>query len=385
MSSDALDEKPESIDPRFIRDVGRFRSCLVGGGLTIFSIAVGLFVVNAAFIIWIRSPLQSRSFPREVISLLSVPTRWLYPDTGRTGSSADIALIGDSYVNGDGDSFRAGAYQYSLGHFLHSKTGKSFSVYAASGTNLPTSTSFYESGLKGDLWPLFDSIPLDRQPSVIWLFFYEGNDLDDYFRVKKAGFPTVHESLPWSVRFFPLRYYLGRSSGRSAELIWGRREPVGRTPLQDLRDLPNMGRLQGASPSLSEEQVSEAIEFTANEILDFAKSNKTDKICLFYIPSPVTTYQLPKTTSYVVSTGDTIIVSRELNNIRSKKIRESLRFYLGEIVQFVDLTEAIQLAAQSHVLHGSIDPHHFNSVGYESFSEVVLAEGKSCFPAMSDA
>ena len=117
---------------------------------------------------------------------------------------------------------------------------------------------------------------------------------------------------------------------------------------------------------------------------DFAKSNKTDEICLFYIPSPVTIYQLPETTSYDVSTGDTIIVSRELNNIRSKKIRESLRLYLGEIVQFVDLTEAIQRAAQSHILHGSIDPHHFNSVGYESFSEAVLAEGKSCFSAMSN-
>lgn len=364
----------------------RCRDAVLTAALALISIACGLLFVNTVFLVWVRAPLQSKSFPRPVISLLSVPSRWLYPDTGRTNSALDIALIGDSYIEGDGDSFSVqGDYDYSVGHFLRAKTGFPFAVYAASGTYLPISMAFYQSGIEGRLWPLFDALQVNKRPKTLWLFFYEGNDLDDYISARNNGHRSVSQSLPWRVKISPLRYYLQRR--------WMLGRPSSPSPA-DIQDLPNrvcgfngcasLGRLQSASPSLSDAEVDEAISYISQAVVAFASQHSSARVCFFYIPSPATIYDLPRTVSFDVSTGATVRVTREENSARSLRIREGFDRRLGSSrVDMVDLTESLQNSAIHGAIHGSMDADHFNLTGYKLFAEAIVESSGSCFPLAS--
>lgn len=360
---------------------------MIGLTMTGLSIFAGLFLVNAIFLIWVRAPFQAKSFPRSVVSLLSVPTRWLYPDTGRSNSANDIALIGDSYVEGDGDGYSiSGDYDYSVGHHLHKKTSLPFGVYAASGTYLPTSMSFFEAGMQGKLWPLFDRRPLADRPASIWLFFYEGNDLDDFIAARDSGHPSVSDSLPWRVKLSPMRFYLQRRwmLRNSAPMTAHPSEALVNEVCTD-NGCELLPRLQSASPTLAPREIEEAIGFIAMSVMEFARRHEGSSICFFYIPSPATIYALKTTESFDVSSGDVINVKKEDNAKKSLVIRSGFKHrFAGSGLVMIDLTEKLQQFAGANVLHGSVDADHFNSFGYEAFADAVLDQGEQCLPDRSN-
>tara|TARA_Y100001978_G_scaffold203423_1_gene229190 strand:- start:167 stop:388 length:222 start_codon:yes stop_codon:yes gene_type:complete len=53
-------------------------------------------------------------------------------------------------------------------------------MFASSGTYLVSQIETFKKSLKGNYWPLIDGRKNSNYPKRIILFFYEGNDLDNY-------------------------------------------------------------------------------------------------------------------------------------------------------------------------------------------------------------
>ena len=51
------------------------------------------------------------------------PLRQKYADFGQSIGLDNILLIGDSNIEGSGDSFANREYNYSMGHFIHKNGG----------------------------------------------------------------------------------------------------------------------------------------------------------------------------------------------------------------------------------------------------------------------
>lgn len=358
------------------------------------SIAIGYVISNTAFLLLIRSANQSKAFPRQILSQLPAPSRWGYPDLGTTGSSADIALIGDSYVEGSSDDYVNNIYDYSFAHYLYNNSRQPFANFGTSGSHLIKQIELYEASLNGEFWPLTDGRKDSSRPSKVLLFFYEGNDLDDYFNEKNSGGNAQQlKALKSLRRFQPLRLFL---KSLLVNLNPGNPKPASKSDSsakQETRSnnfcMPGYCRtnyqMQSASPNLSPKELDEASKATAAAVIRFAKKNPTKKTCLVYIPSPGTIYS-PNTIRFEqarhgkLHRDGTIMRADNLRN--SLQIRGQLQAQLKENnIPFVDATPQLTEAAKLNYLHGEGDQKHFNSSGNSTLAKIIQQNFTHCFPS----
>ena len=377
-----------------MQNENRFRSFALNIGLIISSSSIALVICNFAFLHIIRSGKQLSGFPRSILSDLPAPSRWNYPDVGTSQSSKDIALIGDSYVEGSSDDYTNNAYKYSFAHFLHDYTGEPIANFGTSGSHLNKQLELYSNAMKGNFSPLIDGRKKNDQPTRIIFFFYEGNDLDDYFNEKNEGGNATQISALKSYRkYFPLRLYL------KSKLINTKLPFISDTTRNEFRSSSETTtnsfcgddycrknyRMQSASPNLSKNEIDESVDMTAKSIIDFMKTQDKARACVVYIPSPGTTYNVKDQIKFEQAKyGDENRdgnVTVKSNMERSLRIRKRLdAAFTAANIPFLDSTPSVRKAANQYYLHGQGDQKHFNERGNKAMALFVAKNLTRCFP-----
>ena len=366
------------------------RAIGTNGLLIAASIGIGYVLSNLAFLILIRHGNQANGMSRGLLSHLPAPIRWGYPTLGTTHTNQDIALIGDSYVEGAGDAYRNDDHDYSIGHVLNSQSKLPLTSFGTNGTTFITRKHLYTHSLNGTFWPLRDGRKQEHWPGKSLIFIYEGNDFDNHVQEKASGGAQAHiDALKSSRRFQPLRLFLTSKlrpilnqapsetkNTKEAKPKFNR--VCGSSYCKELRPI------QAASPTLSEQALKGSIHEIADSIGTLRAELKTNA-CVVYIPSPGTIYspdelifqqdQLPPGTP----TSGTI--SGKVNSQRSSAIRNALASALEKHqIHMIDTTPALTAAAEKQFLHGIIDQKHFNHQGNAVLAKTIINDFSRCFP-----
>ena len=370
--------------------MSKLKAIGTNGLLIAASIGIGYVLSNLAFLVLIRHGNQANGMSRGLLSHLPAPIRWSYPTLGTTHTNQDIALIGDSYVEGAGDAYRNDEHDYSIGHVLHAKSKLPLTSFGTNGTTFVSQKQLYSHSLNGGFWPLKDGRKQEHWPSKSLVFIYEGNDFDNHIEEKAIGGAQAHiDALKSSRRFQPLRLFL------TSKL----RPILNQAPSESTnakKDKPMFNRvcgsnyckelrpMQAASPTLSEQELKDSIYEMADLIGTLQVDLKTNA-CVVYIPSPGSIYspdelifqqdQLPSGTP----TSGTI--SGKVNSQRSSAIRDTLSSALEKHqIHMIDATPALTAAAKKQFLHGIIDQKHFNHQGNAVLAKTILGDFSRCFP-----
>lgn len=404
----------------------------VNFALLIVSTAVSIVFINILYIVLIRQPHQSRGFPRHLIPDLPPPSRWLYADTGSKGNSGDIALLGDSYLEAMGDDFSDGLYNYSLAHSLHRKTGLQIAQFGTSGSYLPRQLALYQKALKGGYWPLYDKIDSRNDPARIILFFYEGNDLNDYISSENnSSSDELSIELPFALRYFPIARLAYRRFDRVVDkfklkidhflTLLTRERLLSLTPLSASRSttaqtvvaklpgetshnglekssvtkshslcgihycLPAGQSLQGPALELTADEKARSIRGTVASIIQYARQNPARKVCLVYMPSPAVIYApyisraFAKEHHQNLTSSSSAFPGFGIAEMSSQGIRRDMFMQLKAAgIPYVDTTPYLVESAASKYLHGRQDVNHFNRYGYKIVVNSLVASRLKC-------
>ena len=98
--------------------------------LALISLILSLLIIN---IIILHFPSQ-KFFPRSLANSLPNILITFYPDTYKRSNLENyIAILGDSYSQGNGDAYLNGTYNYSIGHHLYKKNKKNYLIFGRAG------------------------------------------------------------------------------------------------------------------------------------------------------------------------------------------------------------------------------------------------------------
>ena len=355
--------------------------------LVLASSIAGFLLVNLVYILWIRSPLQRDGFPRQLVADLPAPNRWLYPDTGRTNSSEDIALIGDSYVEGSSDDYGKGIYKYGIGHYLYEFTGQPIASFGTGGSHLSRQVKVLDSAFNGNYWPLFDPIARTNRPKHYILFFYEGNDLEDLKASLKDPL-KARVRMPYKLRFFPIIRLIERRlenlrhrvRDRLSIMHQKRVESICKSQTDCIHER-TLKPIQGPSMEFTDREITSTLNILKADLKEFSNSHKGSKICLVYIPSPVVASgQYSRTLESYKIGSNTRPNAWNSNEIYHRHL--SIRNYVSTIARangyiFVDSTNALRAAAKTTPIYGDQDINHLNRIGYKIIAQTITSS-KSC-------
>ena len=96
----------------------------------VISILIGLMIIN--FILIKLS--STKIFPRSLAGSLSNVLLTFYPGTYKEINFSNyVAILGDSYAQGNGDAYLAGVEDYSIVHHLFKNDEKNYLLFARAG------------------------------------------------------------------------------------------------------------------------------------------------------------------------------------------------------------------------------------------------------------
>jgi hypothetical protein len=309
-----------------------------------------------------------------------------------------IALLGDSYAEGYGDwllengSKRNGPFHSA--DVIHQETGRdvvSFGITgagSAEGMVLQPALIFPSSSCS--IFPAID------QPRQMFVYFYEGNDIEDnlkflgkvsrrygasspeaidrYLNEQYAGWPLLHchgqlaETMFKQLEFLSQYYITGFSIAHCGTSVPSRNHIVvgGKTI-----EAP---ALQGAAPHLPEESIRLAMDVFARSLNWLRTRFPSVPITMVYVPSPLSIYRhATDTISFCSVTGGGLL-AKAITERHHDLIRDMVeRISAEQRVDFVDSTPALRAAARTNVIHGPQDWDHLNKIGYQALGTFVAA------------
>jgi hypothetical protein len=383
----------------------RFFECLLAIAATI----VAILGAEAAF-----SLLGLRYVPLRLHGDLPGDIR-VFAQSSKTGvvPRDPVLLLGDSYAQGYGDWLleadpdRNGPFHSA--HVIQRLSGRDVVALGVSGAGspegmvlLPANAYAHNNGA----WYL--RLP---PPHVAVVYFYEGNDLNNNLTFLKsrvenpdatdaieqidraiAGYiPASSVAAGW-LQHFPLL----RTSDRLARRIYAERtsDKAAQQPRSDdvvnavPADPPNVVEVAGQARQLPANLQSPAMELTRPELaravlvyersLAFLRKLLPDTpILVVYLPSPLSSYQLPGPEVSIQRYGTDRATrypterAAEYSNTICLLIRAAT---IGHGVGFLDLRTAIRAASTRDILHGPHDFKHFNLKGLEVLGQAVAGQ-----------
>jgi hypothetical protein len=365
------------------------RAALANALLPIVSIGVTYLV--ASFVIF-----------RFLLPHLSLNLHPHFPDiaevfvqTSKVGTAPRdyIALLGDSYAEGQGDGLLAaggdrGKFVHSA-HVLHRLTGRDVVSLGLGGAGSVQAMVRQPARiLSGDcfLYPRLDP------PRQILVYFYEGNDLEEngYIagRVAAEGAVT-RETI---ARYVGERYGapprfrcftdLGETTFKMAHFLITNAESFETLRKPSVHNKVLSGGAAHAAPALQKppaELDAHALEasLTVFDVsLEWLKRNFSAPVTVVYLPSPAAIYRHAEASVDVYTRWP-------LNEVRaipaadiyaaSQRTCERIRaLTLVRGARFIDMRPALRTAAANAVIHGPQDWNHFNAAGYQVLGETLV-------------
>lgn len=387
-------------------------SCAVRRGLRFAAFtAAGLLVLLLVIELFVF-PKMLTSVPLKFRRALPVA---LWPLTEVSKDSAVpkdyVAIFGDSYAFGEGDwiitSNKWTNPPHGVADLLHERTGKNFISFGQSAKgsliclgNAPRNHfDFYKKTLAYRL----------GKPRSIAVFFYEGNDLNNnlediliryqpkfdlqrilepaYFRqFIEQEMIKLHPAYPEVKNFsladhFVFTRFLARVFAKKYDAnihMAPIRKPWKGVTFANVggQSVPLPNELEGPGMEISDQNVILPL-YVFEQSLAYLTSMFPDvKIVVFYVPSPLTSYEL--TSEYAATRSYT---GRGEANFKTADIKRRSDFAAGIIEKiaatqghaFVDARPALLQASSQEFIHGPIDWDHLNRRGYEALAEIVYA------------
>lgn len=306
-----------------------------------------------------------------------------------------IALLGDSYAEGQGDGLLAAGgdrakFAHSA-HVLHRLTGRDVVSLGLGGAGSVQAMVRQPARiLHGDcfLYPRLDP------PRQIFVYFYEGNDLDEngyIARLVAAEGPVTRETL---ARYVGERYGapprfrcftdLGETTFKMARFLLTNAESFETLRKPSAHNKVIAGGAPQATPALQKPPAELDprildVSFTVFDVsLEWLRQNFPAPVTVVYLPSPAAIYR------HAASAVD-VYTRWPLNEVQAmaaadiyaasqhtcERIRE---LSLARGTRFIDMRPPLRAAAASAVIHGPRDWNHFNAAGYRVLGETLARQ-----------
>jgi len=306
-----------------------------------------------------------------------------------------IALLGDSYAEGQGDGLLAAGgdrekFAHSA-HVLNRLTGRDVVSLGLGGAGSVQAMVRQPARiLLGDcfLYPRLDP------PRQILVYFYEGNDLDEngYIagRVAAEGpvtrdtiarYVSEHYGAPPRFRCFT---DLGETTFKMAHFLITNAESFETLRRPSTHNAVLSGGMPHAAPALQKPPAEmapgmvEASLMVFDVSLEWLRRNFSAPVTVVYLPSPAAVYRHTEASVDVythwplnevqeISAADIYAASQHTcEQIRARTLPRGARF--------LDMRPALRTAADNTVIHGPHDWNHFNRAGYRVLGETLARE-----------
>jgi len=373
--------------------------------LVISSLAVGYFVVEFAFfrLMLPNMALDVRPHLPETAGVLL--------QTSKSGSVPRdyIAILGDSYAEGLGDALLSqggnAARGFDAAHVVHDRTGRDVVSFGRGGSSSAEGLVRQPARtLGGSRCLLFPTL---ADPSRIFAYFYEGNDIQDNVRFAarvaasagKADAAAIDAYLSGRYAAFHVwecNLYLGDVVSRMIRFIYqhdylgidplGREGPGGNILRLDEQEVDAPAPLEGPALEVGDDDIHTGIEVFDRSLAWLRARFPDVPITVVYIPAPLSIYRLtgaryvyafePREDGKVGSTTPAQIEAssdRICDLVRHVAERRS--------VAFVDARPALRAAAQNVLIHGPADWRHLNADGYRALGALLAQQVEPLKPA----
>lgn len=370
--------------------------------LSISSILVLISLIQVLFHLNMLKIIDQNKISRNIIFNLDYYFFTFYPDTHDKSLSNYVAVIGDSYAVGQGDSSLKKKKNYSAIHLIDDNN-ENYLNFAKPGAR--SLTSIKEFFFRFNLIKKSFFLPNIDDPKKVLIFFYSGNDINDNFfyykkynnkllsvdnyvsnniekyteynnRKFKIFFPVLSLSKNIIIQNFIHYIYLPfkRKKIQQTNEIFVKKK-YNKIKFSKNKDLLYEGDIINNNPGylLPIKDLNISLDIFFSSVKFLKKKLPDSKIEIIYIPSPTTIYNWNED-SITINLGDKIEkFSNDFMKQRYEIIIEKFhQFSKKNDILFKNSTFLLQEAAKNSYLHGELDPNHFNLLGYKIISEVII-------------
>jgi hypothetical protein len=306
-----------------------------------------------------------------------------------------IALLGDSYAQGQGDNLLAAngdreKFVHSA-HVLHRLTGRDVVSLGIGGAGSAQAMVRQPARILNGGCFLYPRLEPPRQMLV---YLYEGNDLDEngyiVSRVASEGAVTSetiarhlaeHYGAPPSFRCFT---DLGETIFKMAHFLITNAETFETLRKPSARNKVLAGGATHAAPALQkppaemDARARNAALMVFDASLAWLRRNVSSPVTVVYLPSPAAIYRHADATVDVYTRWPLnevqAISAAEIDAASQRTCEEVRAATLARGARFVDMRPALRAAAAKAVIHGPQDWNHFNAAGYRVLGETLARE-----------
>lgn len=306
-----------------------------------------------------------------------------------------IALLGDSYAEGQGDGLLAAngdrAKAQHSAHVLHHRTGRDVISLGTGGAGSAQSMVRMPARILDRGCFLYPALDPPRQMLV---YFYEGNDLDEngyVVRTAAAAGAVTRDALARHVRE---RYAappawrcftdLGETGFKMAHFLLTNAESWETLRKPSPTNKVIAGGTPHPAPALQKPPLDLdppllAATLTVFDVsLAWLRQNfASAAVTVVYLPSPAAVYRhaAPSVDAYTRwPLNEVQPIPVDAIYAASQRTCEQIRrLTLAHRARFIDMRPALRAAAVTAVLHGPRDWNHFNDAGYRVLGETLAA------------
>jgi hypothetical protein len=324
-----------------------------------------------------------------------------------------IALVGDSYAAGVGDWLLATGDKkdkpYHSGNVLHELTRRDVITFGRVGAGSAEGMVLRVARILDDGYCYL--FPPIEEPSRIYVYFYEGNDLDDnYFLLRNTIAPAAGNVAASTDRFlqdeyarpshwrchgnlgdliFRLTRYAVKFAGRTSGII--DLPPDGRNEAIVAGEPRAVGGMQVPALGQTDAQIDDSVAVYDRSLAWLRRRLPHTPVTVVYLPSPAAVYRYrraefiardvytPDLGPKVYRDWTPVPVPRIYAN--SQKICEKiLAASLAAGAGFVDARPALRRAAAQTNVHGPRDYNHLNEAGYRTLGTLLASRFDEAHP-----
>ncbi len=378
-------------------------------GMVVISIVVFLVVIEIILRNSIEyMPLKYQKYlPRDVKILAQNTKDALVPESY-------VALLGDSYAAGWGDWYRERLDEASLGNppfhsadTIHRQTGLNVLTFARPGQGSFDGIAYFPRLYLRRLLSRGFALP---DPSVIVIYFYEGNDLNDNLQFWDRYWGRDDLLTPVDVEGLIQKISAGELRGEGAvtaylrglefihrlyvaKFLYVLATDTANLLLQIIdqesatdEDQPNSmsvrigsdvlrvpGPVETPPVQLTDFEVTRAVNVFESSSRYLMKQYPNSQIFIVYVPSPIMSYQL-ESESVPVPLPDGSVQEYPVSTVET--VSDRVCEHIADVAfrlraTFLDIRPPIRTAGQAQLIHGPNDWQHFNEVGYKVLGSTV--------------
>jgi hypothetical protein len=320
-----------------------------------------------------------------------------------------IAVVGDSYAQGNGDWVQSVNPRtnppFASYHLIHARTGRDVVSFGAAGASNVRGLVSEPLGILAYLRKTWRyEFP---QPDRILVYFYEGNDITDNLRELRERWPggplqpdTFHRFieqtvLPKSPHQRAIQTFnVSDNFVLTRAVLHALRAFVKRSPPVDLHNgdwskltvtearidnhterLPD--GLAGPALGTNEAELERGAFVFAQSLRYLHEQLPNVPMTVVYVPSPLTMYDVVSPTVSAATRDGSAIFSTALISASSDRIAARVKAASADVgAGFLDIRPDLRSAAAHAVVHGPKDWNHLNKLGQEVFADAILKHAR---------